>query len=346
MTWNGTDYYTTPGLASQLNHTQSTRHARESHDFPRFAPAPASCRAALALLFALSLTASLAADPPQPLALTCDLNSDGVADVLTAAENQFTVTNGLTGTQLVHFQGEAPGDGFGLVALVIPDANGDGEPELLVAAPNAFEGAGAVYLFQSPWVSPCSDLVSAARADVVVRVPDADPSASDFGGTLRPMFDADGDDLSEVQISARTINAQGQPSVRIYIFSPSRREVLVQFDPIVATANAPEVSGDVDGNAEVTNTDLAVILQNFTLPVPTRLSGDLDGDGVVGLSDLTEVMTEFGRRGYNCVDCCSAFAHEANLIEVDPDASSLFQCCEGGVWICPDYCETFVPAAP
>jgi hypothetical protein len=122
-------------------------------------------RAALALLFALSLTASLAADPPQPLALTCDLNSDGVADVLTAAENQFTVTNGLTGTQLVHFQGEAPGDGFALVALVIPDANGDGEPELLVAAPNAFAGAGAVYLFQSPWVSPCSDLVSAARCE-------------------------------------------------------------------------------------------------------------------------------------------------------------------------------------
>ena len=35
--------------------------------------------------------------------------------------------------------------------------------------------------------------------------------------------------------------AQGQPSVRFYIFSPSRSEVLVQFDPIVATTDAPEV---------------------------------------------------------------------------------------------------------
>ena len=295
MTWNGTDYYATLFVASQLNHTQSAPNARESHGFPRFERVPAPCHAALALLCALSLTASLAADPPAPpLVLTADLNSDGVAEIITAEENQLTVTNGLTGTQLVRFQGEAPGDGFGSVALVIPDANGDGDPELLVAAPDA----GAVYLFQSPWLSPCSDLVSAARADAVVRVPDAHASVTEFGGTLRAMFDVDGDDLGEVQISARTINAQGQPSVRIYIFSPSRSEVLVQFDPIVATADAPEVPGDVDGNAEVTNTDPAVILQNFTLPVPTRQSGDLDGDGVVGLTDLTEVITEFGRRGY------------------------------------------------
>ncbi len=258
-------------------------------------------RAALGLLCTLALTSPLAAHSPPPIVFSTDLNSDGVPEIITAEENHLTVTNGATATQLVRFHGEALGDGFGSVLLVIPDANGDGEPELLVAAPDAFGGAGALYLFQSPWMSPCSEFVSAEHADAVVRVPGADASASQFGETLRPMFDVDGDGNGEVQVSARSVNAQGEPSVRVYIFSPSRAEVLVQFDPIIATPVLPEVSGDVDADAEVTNADLTIVLENFTLPVPTRQSGDLDGDGVVGLTDLTEVITEFGRRGYEAI---------------------------------------------
>ncbi len=70
---------------------------------------------------------------------------------------------------------------------------------------------------------------------------------------------------------------------------------------MVAQPEFPEVRGDVDANAEVTTADLAVVLDNFLLPVPTRQAGDLDGDGMVGLTDLTEVMTEFGRQGYAAV---------------------------------------------
>ncbi len=150
-------------------------------------------------------------------------------------------------------------------------------------------------------MSPCSEFVSASRADAVVRAPDADTSVTLFGGELREMFDIDGDVVGEVQISARTVNAQGESSVRVYIFSPSRAEVLVQFDPIFAQPEFPEVRGDVDANAEVTDADLGVVLDNFALQAPTRQAGDLDGDGNVGLADLTEVMTEFGCRGYRAI---------------------------------------------
>ncbi len=160
-----------------------------------------------------------------PLVLNANLNLDGVCEAITAEANQVTVMNGATMSPLVRIRGDALEDGFGSAVLVIPDSNGDGEPELLIAAPSAFGGRGAIYLFRSPWMSPCSEFVSAARADAVVRVPDEDVAVTMFGVGLREMFDIDGDAMSEVQVFARTVNAQGEPSVRVYIFSPSRAEV-------------------------------------------------------------------------------------------------------------------------
>jgi hypothetical protein len=292
--------------------TGMERHGMERNGPVRSRTKRSGLRGMFATIGSLSFLTSIIAFPASALAqdslsLAADLNGDGVPEIIIGSQSQggqlgqLTVFDGLTSTTIVRFQGESPADGFGSVALVIPDASGDGESELLVAAPNAIGGAGALYLFHSPWISPCTDLVSAAHADVVVRVPSADPVVHDFGGMLRLMFDVDSDGFGEVQVSARTMDAQGRASVRMYIFSPSRGEVLVQFDPIVATASVPEVSGDTNGDAEVTTADLLVILENFAIPVPTRRSGDLDGDGVVGLTDLTEVITEFGRRGYEAI---------------------------------------------
>ena len=241
-------------------------------------------------------------EPPTPIDLTVDLNGDGVPDSIVAAGNELVMTCGATARTIVRFYGQAPEDEFGAIVLVVPDVNGDGDPELLVAAPNAFAGQGALYLFRSPWVAPCTEGVSAADADLVVRVPDADSTVSGFAENLHPMFDVDGDELGEIQISARTIRPGGESSTRIYVFSPSRGQVLVQFDPIVPSLAPPAVFGDVDADSEVTVADLVTVLENFAIATSTRKDGDLDGDGMVGLADLTEVVTELGRRGFEALE--------------------------------------------
>jgi hypothetical protein len=241
-------------------------------------------------------------EPPTPIDLTVDLNGDGVPDSIVAAGNELVMTCGATARTIVRFYGQAPEDEFGAIVLVVPDVNGDGDPELLVAAPNAFAGQGALYLFRSPWVAPCTEGVSAADADLVVRVPDADSTVSGFAENLHPMFDVDGDELGEIQISARTIRPGGESSTRIYVFSPSRGQVLVQFDPIVPSLAPPAAFGDVDADSEVTVADLVTVLENFAIATSTRKDGDLDGDGMVGLADLTEVVTELGRRGFEALE--------------------------------------------
>jgi hypothetical protein len=255
------------------------------------------------VVFGTSLAPAFAqAEPLTPIVHTVDLNGDGVPDSIVAAGNELVVTSGATARTIVRFYGQAPEDEFGAVVLVVPDANGDGDPELLVAAPNAFGGEGALYLFRSPWVEPCSDRVSAAAADLVLRVPDADSTVSRFAEGLQPMFDVDGDELGEIRVSARSVRTGGESSTRMYVFSPSRGQILVQFDPMVPSLAPPSVLGDVDADAEVTEADLLTVLENFAVATPTRESGDLDGDGAVGLSDLTEVITEMGRRGFEALE--------------------------------------------
>ncbi|MFN8865275.1 MAG: hypothetical protein ACK5W1_13245, partial [Flavobacteriales bacterium] len=60
-------------------------------------------------------------------------------------------------------------------------------------------------------------------------------------------------------------------------------------DAIAPTAGAfeqvaAEVTGDVDGDGEVSSTDLFTLLGNYGCV--GECAGDLDGDGVVGVSDL------------------------------------------------------------
>ncbi len=115
-----------------------------------FVCAALTLQSSVVTLSALVVAATVNAQSPPALTLSEDLNRDGIAETITADANQLTVVNGASMSPLVRIRGDAPSDGFGSAALVIPDANGDGEPELLVAAPNAFGGRGAVYLFRSP----------------------------------------------------------------------------------------------------------------------------------------------------------------------------------------------------
>ena len=269
-------------------------------------------------------TTSLLADSSSPRILSADLNSDGTLESIVGSDNRVTITDGATGAIIVRFEGDTPTDNFGAALLVLADHNGDGDSELLGSAP----GANALYVIRSPWMSPGTAFVSAARADAAVRVPDHDAAVSHFGEVLRTMFVVDGDSTLEIQVPASVTMTHGASMQRMYILSPSRGEMLVQFDPVIPTQDIPEVLGDVDSNAEVTIDDLTVIVENFSLPVPSRRSGDLNGDGVVGLDDLTEVVMEFGRRGYEPAPTNNALLCDlgtAGTAWVTPRAASLFE---------------------
>jgi len=53
--------------------------------------------------------------------------------------------------------------------------------------------------------------------------------------------------------------------------------------------------GDLDGDSQVTLTDLSILLANFGAPSGALPEdGDLDGDGDVDLTDLSLLLSVFG----------------------------------------------------
>lgn len=83
-----------------------------------------------------------------------------------------------------------------------------------------------------------------------------------------------------------------QPSLPFWVvFRQGNTTALMQQqDAAIAFLQAqlqpPACPGDVDGDRMVGLSDLAVMIQNWTLTVPPGTSGDLDTDGVVGLADI------------------------------------------------------------
>lgn len=62
----------------------------------------------------------------------------------------------------------------------------------------------------------------------------------------------------------------------------------------VATRNFSLINGDADGNNQVEDADLAIVLTNFG---GTGSSADLNRDSAVDDADLAIVLSSFGRSG-------------------------------------------------
>jgi hypothetical protein len=106
---------------------------------------------------------------------------------------------GLSGT----LHPEQDGDRFGQEVLRVPDLNGNGERELLVAAPNKQGGggrigAGAVYLF-SDFGNGGFDNESATSAQLRIL---GDNAGDKLGTSLAVCRDMDGDGLPEILLGA------------------------------------------------------------------------------------------------------------------------------------------------
>jgi len=85
----------------------------------------------------------------------------------------------------------------------------------------------------------------------------------------------------------------GQPDAGVAM-TGAGFELVGGFWPGAALPSAP-CFGDVDGDNQVSLTDLSIQLANFGLTSGATLEdGDLDGDGDVDLSDLSLMLSAFG----------------------------------------------------
>lgn len=92
----------------------------------------------------------------------------------------------------------------------------------------------------------------------------------------------------EFDCDAPPVNGQ----VTLGLFKPGTPESIA-INALVP-AQGGGCPGDVDGDGDVDQSDLGLLLMNFNQPVPPGTGGDLDGDGDVDQEDLGLLLPNFG----------------------------------------------------
>lgn len=73
----------------------------------------------------------------------------------------------------------------------------------------------------------------------------------------------------------------------------------MQFTYIVDDTDAVYEKGDVDGNGVIDETDLNLLMSNFTVGIPltkkSKAAGDMNSDGSITNADITALMRKIGQ---------------------------------------------------
>lgn len=161
-----------------------------------------------------------------------DLDGDGVREVLVAAPGDTTaaglpgrvhVFSGATGTWLRAFDTTDPSSiqRFGASLADIGDADGDGQPDVAVGAPNAGSN-GAVTLY------------SGATGAVLLEITPALDRSIDaqFGTSVAPVADIDGDAVPDLLVGSpfeHTGGTTGERNGRVHLYSGTTGAELLVF---------------------------------------------------------------------------------------------------------------------
>ena len=179
-----------------------------------------------------------------------DLNGDGVAEMLLGAPftgpgelvgaGSAVVRSGADGEILFAFHGSRDGDYLGWSVAGLPDINGDGAPELMLAALYGGQGrAGRVFVR------------SGASGEQLFELDGSDASEL-FGMTLAAAGDIDGDGVADIVVGAPGASLEGRVQAgSVFVFSGATRMLAYRLDgpePFGGFGESLAGGQDVDGD--------------------------------------------------------------------------------------------------
>jgi hypothetical protein len=145
----------------------------------------------------------------------------------------------------VTITGESAGNDFGWRVAPAGDVNGDGVQDLIVGAPS-YDGiagfAGRAYLFYGPFTGD----INAADADAIIS---AEAFGDNLGFSVASAGDVNNDGFDDIIVGARSNDANGIQSGRVYLFYGPISGSLADTDAdaIISGAAFDEVGRSVAG---------------------------------------------------------------------------------------------------
>lgn len=190
------------------------------------------------------------------------------------------VRSGADGAVLLEVSGPQANDAFGIAVEVIGDFDGDGVPDIAVAAPRAFltgDRVGRVYIHSGAEGRVLRTLLG-RRGDRL-------------GFDVRAVRDLNHDGVTDITVYGMALDTRGFPEDRTLVYSGVTGELLFdQGYPIRGLTEALvepiEAWGDLNGTLSLDHGDLVEMLGLIGDGAGPESGGDLNGDESVDMGDF------------------------------------------------------------
>ena len=297
-----------------------------------------SSHSTLACFLGTLIAASAAAQlPPPPL----DLDRDGVPDIVIRqvranpaepAWGRIVVQSGADGRDLLSVVGPEANDLFGWVVANLGDIDGDGIPDLAVAAPRGRTALPGADPEAPPEAGALGRVHLIAGADGSILRSIGVSDFGYFGFALRSIADFDRDGLRDLLVAGMHVSSENPGTGHLVLthywalVSTRSGQVLMQDEgsiesPFRAPDEAPRrfwqagqvrgprvldfgFAGDVDADGDVDFADLLWLLAHWgaghgapRAHPDFAARGDLDASGSIAFPDLLALLQQFGRSG-------------------------------------------------